>query len=61
MRGEIPVRSDSSIGIGRSTGSKDTPPPSTPGNINVRQPPVYQRMHSTESRHSDKDSVNEKD
>lgn len=62
MRGEIPVRSDGSIGaVKNNAASKDNPPPGTPGSVNVRQAPTYQRMHSNESRHSDKDFVNEKD
>lgn len=56
MRGEIPVRSDP-----RSMGSKDLPTPGTPGSTNMRQPPSYQRMHSNESKGSDKDSTSGKD
>lgn len=56
MRGEIPVRSELSGGIPRSIASKDVTAPSTPGSTNIRQAPNYQRMHSNESRGSDKDS-----
>ncbi|XP_011251649.1 sterile alpha and TIR motif-containing protein 1 isoform X2 [Camponotus floridanus] len=57
MRGEIPARSELSAGIPRSMAPKDVTQPSTPGNTNIRQPPNYQRMHSNESRGSDKDST----
>ncbi|XP_011684352.1 PREDICTED: sterile alpha and TIR motif-containing protein 1 isoform X3 [Wasmannia auropunctata] len=61
MRGEIPMRSDMSGGIPRSMAPKDVAQPSTPGNTNMRQPPSYQRMHSNESRGSDKDSTGGRD
>lgn len=57
MRGEIPVRSD----IPRSIAPKDVTQPNTPGNTTIRQPPNYQRMHSNESRGSDKDSTGGRD
>ncbi|EFN88463.1 Sterile alpha and TIR motif-containing protein 1, partial [Harpegnathos saltator] len=57
MRGELPMRPDLSGGIPRSMAPKDVTTPSTPGNTNMRQPPSYQRMHSNESRSSDKDST----
>nr|XP_034182017.1 sterile alpha and TIR motif-containing protein 1 isoform X8 [Osmia lignaria] len=57
MRGEIPVRSD----IPRSIATKDVTQPNTPGNTTIRQPPNYQRMHSNESRGSDKDSTGGRD
>ncbi|XP_020710386.1 NAD(+) hydrolase sarm1 [Athalia rosae] len=60
MRGEIPTRSELSGGIPRSIASKDVTQPSTPGSTNMRQP-SYQRMHSNESRGSDKDSTNGRD
>lgn len=59
MRGEIPVRSDTLIGISRAI--KDVTSPGTPGSANIRQPPNYQRMHSNESRTSDKESTSGKD
>ncbi|KAG5337909.1 SARM1 protein, partial [Acromyrmex heyeri] len=61
MRGEIPMRSDLSSGIPRSMAPKDVTQPSTPANANMRQPPNYQRMHSNESRGSDKDSTGGRD
>ncbi|XP_032457387.1 sterile alpha and TIR motif-containing protein 1 isoform X2 [Nasonia vitripennis] len=61
MRGEIPVRCDTTSSISRSTGSKDLITPGTPVGNSIRQPPNYQRMHSNESRNSDKDSNNGKD
>ncbi|KAL2737365.1 NAD(+) hydrolase sarm1 isoform X1 [Vespula maculifrons] len=61
MRGEIPVRSELSGGIPRSIASKDVTAPSTPGSTNMRQAPNYQRMHSNESRGSDKDSTGGRD
>ena len=61
MRGEIPVRSEMSGGIPRSIASKDVTQPNTPGSTNIRQPPSYQRMHSNESRGSDKDSTGGRD
>lgn len=58
MRGEIPaVRSD----IPRSIAPKDVTQPNAPGNTNIRQAPNYQRMHSNESRGSDKDSTGGRD
>lgn len=59
MRGEIPMRSDLG-GLPRSIASKDVTQPSTPAGTNMRQP-TYQRMHSNESRGSDKDSTNGRD
>lgn len=61
MRGEIPMRADLSGGISRSMAPKDVTQPSTPANTNMRQPPSYQRMHSNESRGSDKDSTGGRD
>lgn len=61
MRGEIPVRPDMPGGITRSIGSKDVASPGTPSSTNMRQPPTYQRMHSNESRGSDKDSTGGRD
>ena len=61
MRGEIPMRSELTGGISRSLASKDVTTPSTPGSTNMRQPPNYQRMHSNESRGSDKDSTSGRD
>ncbi|XP_043282971.1 NAD(+) hydrolase sarm1 [Venturia canescens] len=61
MRLETPVRSELSSGIYRGIGSKEVTTPSTPGSTNMRQPPNYQRMHSNESRGSDKDSTNGRD
>ncbi|XP_070153046.1 NAD(+) hydrolase sarm1-like isoform X1 [Polyergus mexicanus] len=62
MRGEIPMRSEVlSAGIPRSMAPKDVTQPSTPGSTNIRQPPNYQRMHSNESRGSDKDSTGGRD
>ncbi|XP_025075858.1 sterile alpha and TIR motif-containing protein 1 isoform X2 [Pogonomyrmex barbatus] len=61
MRGEIPMRSDLSGGIPRSMAPKDVAQPNTPSNTNIRQPPSYQRMHSNESRGSDKDSTGGRD
>lgn len=55
------MRSDLSGGIPRSMAPKDVTQPSTPGNTNIRQPPNYQRMHSNESRGSDKDSTGGRD
>ncbi|XP_046745275.1 NAD(+) hydrolase sarm1 isoform X2 [Diprion similis] len=60
MRGEIPMRSDLSSGIPRSLASKDVTQPGTPASTSIRQP-SYQRMHSNESRGSDKDSTNGRD
>ncbi|XP_012272806.1 sterile alpha and TIR motif-containing protein 1 isoform X3 [Orussus abietinus] len=61
MRGEIPVRSEMSGGIPRNIVPKDVTTPGTPGSTNMRQPPNYQRMHSNESRGSDKDSIGGRD
>lgn len=61
MRGEFPMRSDLLSGIPRSMASKDITTPGTPGSTNMRQPPSYQRMHSNESRGSDKDSTGGRD
>ncbi|KAK0174785.1 hypothetical protein PV327_010515 [Microctonus hyperodae] len=61
MRGEIPVRVEAMSSIPRGMTSKDVTTPSTPGSTNMRQPPNYQRMHSNESRSSDKDSINGRD
>ncbi|XP_053987418.1 NAD(+) hydrolase sarm1 isoform X3 [Hylaeus volcanicus] len=61
MRGEIPVRSEMSGGIPRSIATKDVTQPNTQGSTNIRQPPNYQRMHSNESRGSDKDSTGGRD
>ncbi|XP_076296862.1 sterile alpha and armadillo motif isoform X5 [Lasioglossum baleicum] len=61
MRGEIPVRSEMLGGIPRSIASKDVTQPNTPCNTNIRQSPNYQRMHSNESRGSDKDSTGGRD
>lgn len=61
MRGEIPVRCDTTSSITRTTGSKDLITPGTPVGSSIRRPPNYQRMHSNESRTSDQDSSNEKD
>lgn len=55
------MRTDLSGGIPRSMAPKDVTTPSTPGNTNMRQPPSYQRMHSNESRSSDKDSTGGRD
>lgn len=55
------MRPDLSGGIPRSMASKDVTTPSTPGSTNIRQPPSYQRMHSNESRNSDKDSTGGRD
>ncbi|XP_011502464.1 PREDICTED: sterile alpha and TIR motif-containing protein 1 isoform X2 [Ceratosolen solmsi marchali] len=60
MRGEIPVRCDISTSISRSMGSKDVTP-GTPNSSSIRQAPNYQRMPSTESRNSDKESISGKD
>jgi len=61
MRGEIPMRSELSGGISRSMAPKDVIQPSTPSNTAIRQQPNYQRMHSNESRGSDKDSTGGRD
>jgi hypothetical protein len=61
MRGEIPMRSELSGGIPRSMAPKDVVQPSTPSNTTIRQQPNYQRMHSNESRGSDKDSTGGRD
>lgn len=60
MRGE---RTDMMSNISRGVAtSKDGTTPSTPGSTNMRQhPPSFQRMHSNESRGSDKDSANGRD
>ena len=59
MRGEIPVRSEST-GLPRSIGSKEVTTPSTPGTT-MRQPPNYQRLHSSESKTTDKDPAGGRD
>ncbi|EZA50513.1 Sterile alpha and TIR motif-containing protein [Ooceraea biroi] len=61
MRGELPMRSELSGGIPRSMAPKDVVQPNTPSNTNIRQQPSYQRMHSNESRGSDKDSTGGRD
>ncbi|XP_066591277.1 NAD(+) hydrolase sarm1 isoform X2 [Prorops nasuta] len=62
MRGEIPMRSElSSSGIPRTIAPKDVTTPGTPGSTGMRQAPSYQRMHSNESRGSDKDSTSGRD
>lgn len=63
MRGEL-QRIDLMSNIPRSIAtSKDVTTPGTPGSTtNIRQqPPSFQRMHSNESRGSDKDSTNGRD
>jgi len=55
------VRSELSGGIPRSMAPKDVVQPSTPSNTTIRQQPNYQRMHSNESRGSDKDSTGGRD
>lgn len=61
MRGEIPFRCDTNNSITRNISLKDGLIPGTPVCPNVRTTPNYQRMLSNESRHSDKDSVSEKE
>lgn len=61
MRGELPMRSDLCGGIPRGIVPKDVTTPGTPGSTNMRQAPSYQRMHSNESRGSDKDSTGGRD
>lgn len=53
---EIPVKSD----IPRGIAPKDVTQPNASTNTNIR-PPNYQRMHSNESRGSDKDSTGGRD
>lgn len=60
MRGEIPSRGDTFVGLPRSIGSKEITTPGTPGTT-MRHPPTYQRMHSTESKASDKDPTGSRD
>lgn len=63
MRGEL-QRIDLMSNIPRSIAtSKEVTTPGTPSSsTNIRQqPPSFQRMHSNESRGSDKDSTNGRD
>lgn len=61
MRGEIPREGSSLGGMSRSLAPKDPTLPNTPNNSTMRHPPSYQRMHSNESRGSDKDSTSGRD
>ncbi|XP_063984471.1 NAD(+) hydrolase sarm1 isoform X3 [Diachasmimorpha longicaudata] len=60
LRGELPAGA-SLPGVPRGMVSKEVTAPSTPGSTTMRHPPSYQRMHSNESRGSDKDSSGGRD